>query len=201
MANKNFPNGMPEGWHEPAFTIFSIDRNDQYTVPEIGTKSVDELIHHPLLWDAVFGNYNYSTTGLVFDLKCTAAKFATKIMQNMLYSVETGNGLKIPKVVCTRKGIVLLDLLISATTTNGQLKEKSYEFCKNDWNEWVDNLNTQIETAHKILSEKIPDYETARKLTETEEELEQTKKLLKDTEHENDIFRRKLDRMKDFLND
>lgn len=203
MANKNFPKGLPEGWNEPAFEIFSFDhRTDDYYTPEFCTASVDELIHHPLLWSPEFQDYNYRIGGLILDMNHSMSKFSEKLMRNIVEAIKNGSRLRIPKVVFTKECYVRINLLMIASRTEHTLKTKAQEFrdTRLGWNDWVSTMNSQIENANDILGLKIPEYETCQKLTETEEKLSEMESKLKETERENRELKRKLDRIKELLN-
>lgn len=201
--NKNFPKGIPDGWVMPSFTIFGVDKNDNYYTPEFCTAAVDELIHHPLLWNPEIQRYDYDRIyGLILDMNHAVSKFSEKLMHNIAESIKNGSGLRIPKVTITKECYIRINLLMIASRTGyTTIKTKAEEFrdTRLGWNNWVSTMNSQIENANNILGLKIPEYETCKKLTETEEELEQTKKILKDTEHEKRLLRLKLDRIKDIM--
>jgi hypothetical protein len=191
-----------KGWLQPIFKIFSIDRNDEYyeVVFDFDSKPVEELMHHTLLWNYIEGKYDYRTSQLAYDIRGSAIVFSEKLMHRILEAENEKKGLRVPNVVISREGIALINLLMKVSERNDELGLSADSFRDNTWNYWISIMNSQIETAQKILATKIPEYQICEKISELEENLSKSENLRKEAERENLELKRKLDRIKDIWN-
>jgi hypothetical protein len=157
-------------------------------------------MHHPLLWDYIEGKYNYRTSQLAYDLRGSAIVFSEKLMHRILEAENEKKGLRVPNVVITREGIALINLLMKVSEHHEhELGLSADSFRDNTWNYWVSIMNSQIETARKILAAKIPEYQICEKISELEENLSKSENLRKEAERENRELKRKLERIKDIM--